>query len=184
LSVSHDVTVAVWVGYDNADGKRRTLGGGQTGSSVAIPIFQPIIEAVWAYHVPKAALSPPSPEARRHMVARKVEVDEGDPNAAPKSLVEYFRRDSSGRVSDTQYDLVSRDEVVSAQDPYRQDPYGGGPTFEPWAPWGGRRWDSQPARPQQQPWGGFFGWQQPEPPRYQDQRNPRRYQSDRNFFRY
>ena len=28
---TNDVTVAVWVGYDNADGKRRTLGGGQTG---------------------------------------------------------------------------------------------------------------------------------------------------------
>jgi hypothetical protein len=24
-----DVTVAVWIGYDNPDGKRRTLGGGE-----------------------------------------------------------------------------------------------------------------------------------------------------------
>ena len=39
--------MAVWVGYDNADGKRRTLGRGQTGGKIAIPIFEPIIEAAW-----------------------------------------------------------------------------------------------------------------------------------------
>jgi len=29
-----------------ADAKRRTLGSGQTGASIAIPIFEPIIQAV------------------------------------------------------------------------------------------------------------------------------------------
>jgi penicillin-binding protein 1A len=188
VGFTNDVTVAVWVGYDNADGKRRTLGSGQTGASVAIPVFQPIMEAAWAYHVPKAALSPPSPEARRNLVARRVdaEIDESNPANPPKSLVEYFRRDRYGNVSDTQYDLVSRSEVASVQDP---GGFNGGP-FEPWAPWGGRRFDSQPPpRPQQQPWGGwggFFGWQQPQPPapRYDDPRNPQRYRSDRTVPRY
>jgi hypothetical protein len=169
----------VWVGYDNADGKRRTLGSGQTGATVAIPVFQPIMEAVWAYHVPKAALSAPSPEARRNLVARRVDVEASDdPANLPKSLVEYFRRDASGRVADTQYDLVSRGEVY-------QEPTGGdGGPFEPWAPWGGRRFDSQPQPRQQQQggWGGFFGWQQPQPqppaPRY-DPRSPQRPQYDR-----
>ena len=32
VGFSNDVTVAVWVGYDNADGKRRPLGHGQTGA--------------------------------------------------------------------------------------------------------------------------------------------------------
>src|SRR5262249_18048147 len=41
VGFTNDVTVAVWVGYDNADGKRRTLGNSQTGASVAVPIFQP-----------------------------------------------------------------------------------------------------------------------------------------------
>ena len=187
VAFSNDVTVAVWVGYDNADGKRRTLGSGQTGASVAIPVFQPIMEAVWAYHIPKAALSPPSPEARRNMVARRVEleIDESNPANPPRSLVEYFRRDRYGNVSDTQYDLVSRSEIGSPQDPG----FNGGP-FEPWAPWGGRRSESQPPpRPQQQPWGGwggFFGWQQPQPPapRYDDPRNPQRYRTDRTVPRY
>ena len=39
IGFTNDVTVGVWVGYDNADGKRRTLGRGQTGSRVALPIF-------------------------------------------------------------------------------------------------------------------------------------------------
>jgi hypothetical protein len=38
--------VAIWVGYDNADGKRRTLGGGATGGHVAVPIFESVIQAV------------------------------------------------------------------------------------------------------------------------------------------
>ena len=42
-SFSNDITVVVWVGYDNAKGKR-TLGQGQAGSKVAIPIFEPIMQ--------------------------------------------------------------------------------------------------------------------------------------------
>src|SRR5262249_61436385 len=61
---TNDVTVAVWVGYDNADGKRRTLGGGATGGHVAVPIFESVIQAVGADVAPKTALAPPSPEAR------------------------------------------------------------------------------------------------------------------------
>src|SRR5207249_10001148 len=38
VGFSNDVTVAVWVGYDNAGKTRRTLGSGQTGSRVARPI--------------------------------------------------------------------------------------------------------------------------------------------------
>ena len=40
VGFTNNVTVAVWVGYDNADMRqRRTLGGGRTGANVAIPIF-------------------------------------------------------------------------------------------------------------------------------------------------
>src|SRR5208337_3308404 len=53
VGVTNDVTVAVWLGYDNADGKRRTLGGGATGGHVAVPIFEPVMQAVWAHVVPK-----------------------------------------------------------------------------------------------------------------------------------
>jgi membrane carboxypeptidase/penicillin-binding protein len=69
IGFTNDVTVAVWVGYDNADRKRRSLGSSETGASVALPIFQPIIEAIWAHKIaPKAPLSGPSPEAQRQLV--------------------------------------------------------------------------------------------------------------------
>ena len=67
VGFTNDVTVAVWLGYDNATGKRRTLGGGATGGGVAVPIFEPIIQAVWANVAPKTALAPPSPEAKRQL---------------------------------------------------------------------------------------------------------------------
>jgi penicillin-binding protein 1A len=58
VGFSNEATVAVWLGYDNADGKRRTLGGGATGGGVAVPIFEPVIEAVWGHVAPKTASTP------------------------------------------------------------------------------------------------------------------------------
>ena len=78
VGFTNDVTVAVWVGYDNADGKRRTLGGGATGGNVAVPIFEPIIQAVWAHYAPKTALAPPSPEAKRQLACKSVDIDFGE----------------------------------------------------------------------------------------------------------
>src|SRR5262249_28009838 len=76
VGFTNDVTVAVWVGYDNAKG-RRTLGGGATGGHVAVPIFRQIIEAAWADYAPKTALAPPSAEARRHLVFQGGELASG-----------------------------------------------------------------------------------------------------------
>ena len=113
--------MAVWVGYDNADGRRRTLGGGATGGSVAVPIFEPIIQAAWAHHAPRTALRGPSPETRKYLVATRVDADLDDGSRdftrrrrrGPRrgTLVEYLRRDASGRPIDTQYRLVSRDDI-------------------------------------------------------------------------
>ncbi len=113
VGFTNDVTVAIWVGYDNADGARRTLGGGQTGGSVALPIFEPIIQAVWAHHSAKALLSPPSPEARRQMVP--TQVDRGmraDRNG--KGLVDYLRSDGKGRGVNSEYQLVSKASAATA----------------------------------------------------------------------
>ena len=77
VGFSNDVTIAVWVGYDNKRGKR-TLGGGQTGGKVAVPIFEPIMQAVWQHHAPKTALRGPSPEASRQLVAMPIDLNSGD----------------------------------------------------------------------------------------------------------
>ena len=123
-SFSNDVTVVVWVGYDNAKGKR-TLGHGQAGSKVAIPIFEPIMRTAWATYAPQTPLPKPSPEAARHLIALPIDVHSGqrldsrggdtrfDVRGAGTSRVsggfmEYFRLDESGRLNDTQERLTSR----------------------------------------------------------------------------
>jgi membrane peptidoglycan carboxypeptidase len=98
VGFTNDDTVAVWVGYDNADGKRRTLGGGSTGGSVAVPIFEPVIQAVWANVVPKAALAPPSPEAKRYLTCKSVELDSAEAqNRRRRAFSECFRLDEKAR---------------------------------------------------------------------------------------
>src|SRR5436305_11743609 len=92
VGFTNDVTVAVWIGYDNADGKRRTLGGGQTGAKAAIPIFEPIIQAVWASYAPREPLTPPSAEARQHLVDLPIDLRSGErvPTGTPRAFVEHF----------------------------------------------------------------------------------------------
>jgi membrane carboxypeptidase/penicillin-binding protein len=106
---SNDVTVAVWVGYDNADGRRRTLGSGQTGGSVAVPIFEPIMQAVWAYHAPKALLDLPSPDAMHLLVSSGGDGRRGD-GRRRGDQTEYLRRDAKGKAVDARYALISRRE--------------------------------------------------------------------------
>jgi membrane peptidoglycan carboxypeptidase len=172
VGFTNDVTVAVWVGYDNADGRRRTLGGGQTGASVAIPIFEPIIQAVWTHYAPKTALSPPSPEAKRLLVARPIDLNSGDAvGSGGRGFVEYFRRDRGGDAVDTQFRLVSRadayignamrDEEYDRRATRIDDFSRFAPGQQPPAvrdPWRQGPWDRAPPQPQQQPqpWGGGF----------------------------
>jgi len=127
IGFSNDVTVGVWVGYDNADGKRRTLGPGMTGAKVAIPIFQPIMEAVWRDYAPRKPLAPPSLVAARQMAAVPTEYYSGRvvPPGTPNAITEYMRIDSSGQVADTHNAIVSEGEASSyATDDPDGDLYG------------------------------------------------------------
>jgi penicillin-binding protein 1A len=79
IGFTNDVTIAVWVGYDNGDGKRRSLGSSATGARVALPIFKPIIDAIWAEHIaPKAPLSGPTRETQRQIVDMPIDYVSGD----------------------------------------------------------------------------------------------------------
>jgi penicillin-binding protein 1A len=131
IGFTNDVTVGVWVGYDNADGKRRTLGGGQTGAKVAIPIFEPIMQAVWAKYAPKKALSGPSEVAGRQMAAVPINLYSGDvlPPRSANAFTEYLRKEPSGELADTQYQYVSREEAYSMHN-YSQ---GDGDLYGPYA---------------------------------------------------
>jgi membrane carboxypeptidase/penicillin-binding protein len=110
VGFTNDVTVAVWVGYDNSNGKRRSLGSSETGASVALPIFEPIIEAIWAEKIaPKSALSGPSTEAQGKLVDMSIDYESGDRVKAGHGFIEHFRRGPDGKIADTQYQLVSHE---------------------------------------------------------------------------
>jgi membrane carboxypeptidase/penicillin-binding protein len=159
IGFTNDVTVAVWVGYDNADRKRRSLGSNETGARLALPIFQPIIEAIWAEHVaPKTLLSGPSPEAKRLLVDAPIDYMTGE-RVASGGFIEHFRRDAE----DTQYQLVSREGFYYQGDQWGygdQGFYGGG--YNRNGQWIGRsyypNWRSLPPQPPPTARGLFQPW--------------------------
>ena len=152
VGFTNDVTIAVWVGYDNGDGKRRSLGTTATGARVALPIFEPILHAVWAQGIaPRAPLNGPSPEAKRHLVDLPIDYMSGSRinGGAGQAFVEHFRVEIDGKVNETQYQLVSRQDPNASRNPEPETDPG-------WGPWGGRN-----AGPEaEQGWGAWGGGSQ------------------------
>jgi penicillin-binding protein 1A len=105
VGFTNEVTVAVWVGYDNAGGKRRTLGGGATGGGIAVPIFSSVIQAVWADAWPRTALAPPSAEAKRRLSCTAIETGYGSTGRSGH-FTECLRTDGKGRIIEAQNKLV------------------------------------------------------------------------------
>jgi len=142
VGFTNDVTVGVWVGYDNAEGKRRTLGNSQSGGRVAVPIFAQIVEATWASYARKTPLYQPSPEAKKELVAMQIDLNSGTPlnGPGPEGFTEYFRL-RHGQVEETQYSLVSQSEVATngfdGDEGYPRDPYAGDGGYFGGNPYGG-----------------------------------------------
>jgi membrane carboxypeptidase/penicillin-binding protein len=127
VSFTSDVTVAVWVGYDNASGKR-TLGSGQTGGKVAIPIAEPIIQATWNLYGPKTPLPPPSAEAARHLKAQQIDYASGQRIGGKGGFTEYFKLDANKKLRDTQYALAGRHSLARGEPrPMTSGGYGSNP---------------------------------------------------------
>jgi penicillin-binding protein 1A len=117
VGFTNDVTVAVWIGYDNAGGRRRTLGSGVTGGSVAVPIFDPIIQAAWANVASRQVLAPPSAEASRQLSCSSIDVEPQEGRRRSRSAAtECFRLDRRGRIVDSRYRLVSRENDMQDRD--------------------------------------------------------------------
>jgi penicillin-binding protein 1A len=165
IGFTNDVTVGVWVGYDNAEGKRRTLGNSQTGGRVAVPIFEQIVEATWASFARKTPLNPPSPEAKKELVAMQIDLNSGTllNEQSPQGFTEYFRL-RHGQVAETRYSLVSPNEVAANgpgdEEAYLRDPSVGERNYYRGGPLGGGYYYSQ--RPNsndlfQGLFGGLFG---------------------------
>lgn len=128
VGFSNNVTVAVWVGYDNADPRqRRTLGGGHTGANVAIPIWLPIMQAVWEDYAPQTALRGASPEAQKQLVARPLDLQSGErlTGRNPNAFIEYYRTDRSGQIAEApQFRAAHRDPVGSSNSA-NENPFSG-----------------------------------------------------------
>jgi membrane carboxypeptidase/penicillin-binding protein len=117
IGFTNDVTVAVWVGYDNGDGKRRSLGTNATGARVALPIFQPILEAIWADGIaPKAPLNGPSREAQLHLIDLPIDYASGNriTSGGRGNFIEHFRLGADGRFNETQYQLVPQEDASAS----------------------------------------------------------------------
>ena len=117
--LTNEITVVVWVGYDNADGSRKTLGRGQTGGHVSVPIAASILQAAWANGVPKTPLRGPSSEARPFIADVPIDPRSGV-RVAGGGFLEHFRTSGDGRMADTQYRLVPR-ETLYAMRPDAED---------------------------------------------------------------
>jgi penicillin-binding protein 1A len=188
IGFTNDVTIAIWVGYDNGDGNRRSLGG-VDGARVALPIFQPIMEAIWADNIaPKAPLSGPSPEAQRALVDMPIDYMSGNiVRGGRGDYMEHFRLDADGHADDTHYQLVSSEEADARRSEQPQwtgnDDWNGGPqngwhsgrSYYPNQGW--TQGPPQPPPPPPQsaargffaPWGDSGYQRQPPPP---NQRQP------------
>jgi membrane carboxypeptidase/penicillin-binding protein len=172
VGVTNEVTVAVWVGYDNADGKRRTLGGGSTGGGLAVPIFASIIQAVWADVTPKTVLAPPSATAKRMLSCKSIDVESGEvASSRRRGVSECFRINAKGKIIDTQNRLSKFARTPKAKSEItrsRRRAHTAGqeaPRYYYYSRWEYRDWsygggwqnrDGHSHR--QRNWGGWDGW--------------------------
>jgi penicillin-binding protein 1A len=154
MGFSNEVTVGVWVGYDNFK-RKQTLGEGRTGGNTALPIFASVMEAVWK-EFPKTALAPPRDAAAQLVAASNAELKPKE-KARTRSfeIVEYLRKDANGKVSDKRHALIAD---RSSQPPRRSRPRD--PDQYGYA--SARPYD--PDRAQERSWfGGGGGWGTPGP---------------------
>jgi hypothetical protein len=73
---------------------------------------------VWANVAPKTALAPPSPEAKRQLACKSIDLETGEMQSSGggKAITECLRVDAKGKVLDTQFQLVSRESAPTRPD--------------------------------------------------------------------
>ncbi len=103
VGFSNKVTVAVWVGYDNGGRQHYTLGAGESGNSVAAPIFEKIMDAAWGNLGPRTLLRPPSAPARHELVDLPMDAHSGAlSRKGRRASVEHAHSDEQGMLDDVQ----------------------------------------------------------------------------------
>ena len=117
VGFTNDVTIAVWVGYDNGDGKRRSLGTTATGARVALPIFEPILaNRLGRRDRPEGAAQRAVAGSKAHLVDLPIDYQSGTRiTGGRQAFIEHFRVEADGKVNDTQYQLVSREDPYTSR---------------------------------------------------------------------
>jgi penicillin-binding protein 1A len=153
VGFTNEITIAVWVGYDNAGERRRTLGEGATGAAVAAPIFESIVRAAWRYGFSKNVLASPSAEAAQELSCDAIDHRSGE----LRGLAECVRVDTKGRPIDARYRLVSRERRYAQRNPDDTKPRRSVPANDP-----GRDTDTYFSSPyggwSRDAWGGWGLW--------------------------
>jgi hypothetical protein len=141
-------------------------------------VYKQIVDGL-AEIAPKALLNGPSPEAKRHLVDLPIDYYSGTRinGGGGQAFVEHFRVEADGKVKETQYQLVSREEPhplgqaepEAEQDGWRDRGWDNrGPAAEQgWGAWDWGRRDAQPASEQR--WGAW-GWERRNAEPYAEQR--------------
>ena len=76
-----------------------------------------MIQAVWANVAPRVALAPPSPEAKRQLACKAIDLESGEmQSAGGRPITECLRIDRNGQVLDTQHQLVSREDAYTSRE--------------------------------------------------------------------
>jgi hypothetical protein len=118
-----------------------------------VPIFESVIQAVWANVAPRTALAPPSPEAKRQLACKSVNPESDEiVKGSRKAITECFRVDAKGKVVDTEYRLVSQEGRQVKPD--REDRTAQRKVSTPQNAPFSNAWSQDPWRVQQQ-WGGW-----------------------------
>ena len=119
VGFTSDVTVAVWVGYDNARGKqhaRPRLDRRPHRRSDRRADHPGDLESG---HAPKTPLPPPSAEAARHLKALPIDLRQRATarRRQPSGFTEYFKLDANKKLRDTQYSLAGRNSLARGEPP-------------------------------------------------------------------
>jgi penicillin-binding protein 1A len=113
VGFTNDLTIAVWVGYDNANAKtRQSLGKSATGASVAAPIWARVFRATLEEY-PLTRLSPPTEAAAAKLYPIPMKVSDGKEASSSGAVdqvsvvMEFLKMDNAGRPLDTRTKFYS-----------------------------------------------------------------------------
>jgi membrane carboxypeptidase/penicillin-binding protein len=105
---TNDLTIGVWVGYDDRN-VRSNLGARFTGGRVALPIAEKILRASFQSYKPQELMAGPSPDVAPKVAEYNINVTSGQFGGG--DFKEVFRRDQSGtRIIDSTRRILKNHE--------------------------------------------------------------------------